>query len=94
MKGAGRISEQGTETDDDGEPGNGQTDTEEDRHKRRIYISYGDQAVDIQGPDSLDEIAKLAAYFWLLTSPPKIVSTGFSAGTGITTEIAHGQEYG
>lgn len=83
-----------TEPDSEGEHGTTETNQEQDQVKRRIYISSGDQVVDIQGPDSLDEISQLVAYFWLLTSPPETLRTGFSAGTGLTTEISHEQEIG
>jgi hypothetical protein len=53
---------------------------------RRVMLSCNEQVVQIEGPDSLDEIAKLAAYFWLLVSPPKQAGLGFSAGSTLITE--------
>lgn len=56
--------------------------------KRRIVLCHGEQTVHIEGPDDLETIAKTAAYFWLLVSPPHQVKLGFTAGSGLVTERA------
>lgn len=79
-----------TEPEPDSQP---ETDTARPKNddllpERRISLSCGDQAVVVEGPDDLDEIAKLAAYFWLLTAPPSPSRLGFSAGGTLITERA------
>jgi hypothetical protein len=59
--------------------------------KRRILIAHGAQTVELEGPDDLDELAKLAAYFWILTSPPKTARLGFCAGETLITERQTGE---
>lgn len=71
-----------TETDTEPE----ENDKPHEPEKRRIYLASRDQVVEVEGPDGLDEIAKLAAYFWLLVSPPNKAQLGFTAGSTLITE--------
>lgn len=61
-------------------------DPKQDR--RIITLVNGDQTVVIEGPDDLQSMGELAAYFWLLTSPPQRVTLGFGAGSTLYTERA------
>jgi hypothetical protein len=56
--------------------------------KRRILLSAAEQTVEVEGPDDIETMAQLAAYFWLLTSPADKVRFGFSAGSSLVTERA------
>ena len=67
------------ERDDDGAAGPKQ-------ERRIIQLVYGEQSVTVDGPDDLQTMGELAAYFWLLTSPPAKVVSGFSAGSTLITE--------
>lgn len=53
---------------------------------RIISIANDGQVVTLEGPDDLKTMAELAAYFWLLTGPPKTVTLGFTAGSTLVTE--------
>lgn len=44
--------------------------------------------MEIEAPDDLDVVASLAASLWLLTSPPRTVRMGFSAGSTLITDLA------
>lgn len=55
---------------------------------RRITLGHAEQTVTVEAPDDLQTIAELAAYFWLLTTPPEKVKLGFSAGSTLFTERA------
>jgi hypothetical protein len=74
-------TEPDTETDegDDSTAGSNQG-------KRTITLTAGEQSVYVEGPDDLATLAELAAYFWLLVSPPQKVAVGFTAGTTLVTE--------
>lgn len=61
--------------------------------KRRISLSYGEQNVEVEGPDDLDELSRLASSLWMLTTPPTTARLGFAAGGTLVTEI-HPGEYG
>lgn len=56
--------------------------------KSRVLLSAGEQTVEVEGPDDIGTVAELAAYFWLLTSPPERVTVGFGAGSSLVTERA------
>lgn len=58
--------------------------------KRKIALSFGEQAVEIEGSDDLDVLAALAERLWKLTSPPRPVRFGFAAGSTLVTELAGG----
>ncbi len=72
------------------EPDNGAQEEPDktEPEKRRIFLSGNDQTVEIEGPDDIDTLAKLAAYFWLMVSPPQKVRLGFTAGSTLVTERA------
>jgi hypothetical protein len=55
---------------------------------RRITLGHAEQTVTVEAPDDLQTIAGLAAYFWLLTTPPEKAELGFSAGSTLFTERA------
>lgn len=76
-----------TEPDDKAEQG-GEGSAEPKPEKRIITLVNGEQTVIMEGPDDLQTMAELAAYFWLLTSPPEKVTLGFSAGSSLVTERA------
>lgn len=77
----------GKEPDDTTEIG--QKDSPDPKQERRIIqLVNGEQSVTVDGPDDLQTMAQLAAYFWLLTSPPQKVNVGFSAGSTLVTERA------
>lgn len=54
--------------------------------KRTVILGNGDQHVTVEGPDDLQQIAQVAAYFWLMVSPPDRVRVGFTAGSSLVTE--------
>lgn len=58
------------------------------QEKRIITLVNGEQTVVLEGPDDLQTMAELAAYFWLLTSPPQRINLGFSAGSSLVTDRA------
>ena len=55
---------------------------------RRIVMHCGEQSLEIEAPDSLADVARLAASLWLLTTPPRHVRMGFDAGGALITERA------
>jgi len=54
--------------------------------KRRILLVCGEQTVEIEGPDDIQLLSELAAYFWLMVSPPTKTRLGFTAGSALVTE--------
>jgi hypothetical protein len=60
--------------------------TEPKQERRIVQLTYGEQTVTVDAPDDLETVANLAAYFWLLTSPPQKVTLGFTAGSTLITE--------
>ncbi len=56
--------------------------------RRRIVMHSGEQSLEIEAPDSLADVARLAASLWLLTTPPRHVRIGFDAGGTLITELA------
>ena len=61
--------------------------------KRRISLSCGEQNVEVEGPDDMEELSKLASLLWRLTTPPRQIRVGFAGGGSLVTEI-HPGEYG
>jgi len=74
-------SDNSAERDDAGGP-------EPKPERRVITLVQGEQTVVVEGPDDLQTMAEIAAYFWLLTSPPVKTSLGFGAGSTLVTERA------
>lgn len=53
---------------------------------RRISLQYGEQSVEVVGPDDLPDIADTAAKLWALITPARPVQLGFTAGSTLYTE--------
>lgn len=77
-----------TEPDIESESAPVELKLEQETPRRRISLNAGDQHVEIEAPDDLDVVASLAASLWLLTSPPRTVRMGFSAGSTLITDLA------
>ncbi len=80
------MSDTGTETDKETDPVSEENSGQQTVPRRIIHLSQGEQTVIVDAPDSLEEIAKLAVSMWQLTSLPKPVGFGFTAGNSVITE--------
>lgn len=54
--------------------------------KRRVALGYGEQHVEVEGPDALAELAGLAERLWILSTPPESVRRALGAGSALITE--------
>lgn len=79
---------QETEPDIDSDPAAVELKLEQEPPRRRIHLAAGDQHVEVEAPDDLASIGALAASLWLITSPPRQVRMGFSAGSTLITDLA------
>lgn len=74
------------ETDNNADDGDKETKPQQEPPRRAITLSAREQTVVVEGPDSLEEIAKLVAYLWRLIEPAKTVRAGFESGSTLITE--------
>lgn len=56
--------------------------------KRRVALGYGEQHVEVEGPDALVDLAELAERLWKLTTPPASVRRALGAGSALVTELS------